>query len=161
MLSSSDDEQVCHAAAANEAEPDGAVALTAVDKYKAAHRTACKSWDMPANFPEQKVLDAYATPRVDTNKSSFTFHKPDVDILRGYCARQFNWSQVLRCDCLCAQVCQHNCVHLVTCACMLCVSCICEHLMHKRCCIHHSVHADHAQRFARSVEFAGFFCSCV
>lgn len=69
--------------------------VTTVDKYKLAHQSARKAWDVPANFPEQKVLDEYANPRVDTNKSSFTFHKPDVDILRGYCFRQFNWDQVL------------------------------------------------------------------
>lgn len=69
--------------------------MTALDKYKAAHRTACKSWDMPPNFPEQKVLDAYANPSVDSSKSTFTFQKPDIAILRGYCLRQFNWSQVL------------------------------------------------------------------
>ena len=68
--------------------------MTTLDKYKAAHRSACKSWDMPPNFPEQKVLDAYANPHVDSSKSSFTFQKPDIAILRGYCLRQFQWSLV-------------------------------------------------------------------
>jgi hypothetical protein len=83
------------AAAANkEAEAEEAdVELTPVNKYKTAHRTVCKSWEVPPNFPEQKVLDEYANPKVDTNKTSFTFHKPDIDILRGYCQRQFSWEQ--------------------------------------------------------------------
>lgn len=82
-------------AVANEEEPEVGAASTALDKYKVSHRTAGKSWDVPPNFPEQRVLDAYANPSVDSNKNSFTFHKPDVAILRGYCLRQFNWDQVI------------------------------------------------------------------
>jgi DNA excision repair protein ERCC-5 len=72
---------------------------SAVDKYKLAHRTVCKAWDVPNNFPEERVLHAYANPVVDTSKTPFTFHKPDIAILRGYCQKTFDWSSVRPSQC--------------------------------------------------------------
>lgn len=69
-------------------------------RYKASHRQACKSWEVPATFPDHKVLEAYASPSVDTNKTAFSFLKPDIELLRGYCMKVFGWRQVsLYSDC--------------------------------------------------------------
>eukprot|EP00892_Ulva_mutabilis_P010526 jgi/Ulvmu1/7846/UM004_0076.1 len=65
-----------------------------VQNYKASHRQACKVWEVPATFPDHKVLQAYATPSVDASRSAFTFMKPDLHILRGYCHKRFGWTQV-------------------------------------------------------------------
>jgi DNA excision repair protein ERCC-5 len=73
-------------------------------KFKSEHRTASKNWDLPKNFPDRKILDAYMKPAVDESKEKFEFRTPDVPILRMYCMRQFGWSTVrtrLFCSCCC------------------------------------------------------------
>lgn len=72
----------------------GADGESVQSSYKASHQQACKAWEIPATFPDHKVLEAYAKPSVDTNKTAFTFLKPDLEILRGYCQKSFGWSQV-------------------------------------------------------------------
>ena len=63
-------------------------------KYKASHRSVSKSWDVPASFPDSKVLEAYLHPRVDDSKEKFEFRAPDVPVLRQYCLRHFGWTSV-------------------------------------------------------------------
>jgi hypothetical protein len=53
--------------------------------FKSSHRNVRKSWDLPQSFPRPEVLKAYAEPMVDRNKRSFTWGRPDLELLRIFC----------------------------------------------------------------------------
>ena len=71
-----------------------------LEKFKREHRTAGKNWDVPKNFPDGKVVEAYMKPSVDDSKDKFEFRTPDVPVLRMYCERQFGWSAVCALCCV-------------------------------------------------------------
>lgn len=73
------------------AEEDGI--STAEREYKRKHRNLRKSWNLPKGFPSREVIAAYLEPKVDDCKDKFTFARPDLDLLRRFCADKFGWEQ--------------------------------------------------------------------
>lgn len=57
----------------------------AVSEFKQKHRNVHKTWQLPASFPSETVMSAYRIPHVDRNKAKFTYGKPDLQLLRGFC----------------------------------------------------------------------------
>lgn len=73
--------------------------------FKHQHRGVRRSWQLPSSFPNPLVIAAYEAPRVDRNKSRFTFGKPDLQLLRTFC----RWAAACCCSaaarCLVLPVC--------------------------------------------------------
>jgi hypothetical protein len=67
---------------AGDALPDDTPAQLA---FKRSHRGVRKNWQLPSSFPSANVLDAYLKPRLDPNKTKFTFGRPDLQLLRAFC----------------------------------------------------------------------------
>ena len=63
------------------------------DAFKEKHRSLKKSWDVPENFPSIEVVKAYQNPSVDRSEEPFEWGKPDVDLLRLYCVKNFAWTR--------------------------------------------------------------------
>ena len=59
--------------------------------FKFKHRNVRKTWNLPSGFPSQEVVAAYLDPKIDSSKEKFTFARPDVDLLRQFCAQRFGW----------------------------------------------------------------------
>ncbi|XP_054720176.1 DNA excision repair protein ERCC-5 homolog [Uloborus diversus] len=49
--------------------------------------------DLPANFPEDNVVDAYLNPEVDSSAEKFSWGRPDLDALRDYARERFGWNK--------------------------------------------------------------------
>lgn len=62
--------------------------------FKQTHKNVRKSWNLPSGFPSTEVVAAYLDPKVDQSKEKFTFARPDLDLLRHFCAQKFGWEQV-------------------------------------------------------------------
>ncbi len=60
-------------------------------EFKVAHRGAKRNWQLPSDFPNAAVVEAYAAPKVDMNKDRFTFGRPDLQLLRVFCQQRFGW----------------------------------------------------------------------
>ena len=61
--------------------------------FKAKHRSLKKTWDIPATFPSLEVIKAYQQPAVDRSEEKFEWGKPDVDMLRLFCVKTFQWTR--------------------------------------------------------------------
>eukprot|EP00898_Chlorokybus_atmophyticus_P006635 jgi/Chlat1/6973/Chrsp52S06650 len=59
--------------------------------FKHKHKGARKNWELPALFPSPNVVEAYRTPQVDDSKESFSWGRPDLDVLRQLCRNKFGW----------------------------------------------------------------------
>jgi len=57
-----------------------------------SHHTARARWIPPANFPDDKVLNAYQNPVVDRSDEQFTWGVPDTEKLVLFCNRHAGWS---------------------------------------------------------------------
>lgn len=62
--------------------------------FKQKHKSVRKSWNLPTGFPSTEVVAAYLDPKVDNSKEKFTFARPDLDLLRHFCAQKFGWEQI-------------------------------------------------------------------
>ena len=62
-------------------------------QYKRSHRGARKNWEIPADWPNPAVEEAYVAPRVDDSRSRFTYGRPDVQLLHRFCWDKFGWPQ--------------------------------------------------------------------
>lgn len=56
------------------------------------HRNVSKNWHIPASFPSDAVISAYAAPQVDKSTEPFAWGKPDVFSLRRLCWEKFGWA---------------------------------------------------------------------
>eukprot|EP00891_Asterochloris_glomerata_P008711 jgi/Astpho2/8711/e_gw1.00128.97.1_t len=65
----------------------------AIDKYKLQRRKQRRHWQVPEDFPNSAVVKSYEDPKVDASKAAFTFGRPDLDLLRRFCADRFGWDQ--------------------------------------------------------------------
>jgi len=63
----------------------------AIREFKLKHRTLKKAWELPRDFPSERVLDAYANPSVDASREKFEWGEPDLDALRLFCGEHFAW----------------------------------------------------------------------
>lgn len=45
-------------------------------------RNVSKNWHIPASFPSDAVISAYAAPQVDKSTEPFAWGKPDIFSLR-------------------------------------------------------------------------------
>lgn len=52
-----------------------------------------KNWELPDNFPNPHVIEAYKKPVVDRSRDRITFGRPDVEMLRRFCSDQFGWAR--------------------------------------------------------------------
>nr|GEV09196.1 DNA repair protein UVH3 isoform X1 [Tanacetum cinerariifolium] len=55
------------------------------------HRNVSKNWHIPATFPSDVVISAYASPQVDKSTEPFSWGKPDLFVLRKLCFEKFGW----------------------------------------------------------------------
>ncbi|XP_020554665.1 DNA repair protein UVH3 isoform X2 [Sesamum indicum] len=55
------------------------------------HRNVSKNWHIPATFPSDAVILAYASPQVDKSTDPFSWGKPDLFVLRKLCWEKFGW----------------------------------------------------------------------
>ncbi|KAK9904154.1 hypothetical protein WJX75_005482 [Coccomyxa subellipsoidea] len=63
-----------------------------IAEYKRKHRNMRKNWELPASFPDQRVIEAYRKASVDDSKERFTHGRPDAQLLRTFCKEKFNWN---------------------------------------------------------------------
>eukprot|EP00884_Botryococcus_braunii_P002641 jgi/Botrbrau1/12378/Bobra.0084s0003.2 len=63
----------------------------ALKEFKRKHAGVRKNWDVPEGFPQAAIMRAYLDPRVDDNKQSFTYGRPDIELLRTFCWEKFGW----------------------------------------------------------------------
>ncbi|XP_021857448.2 DNA repair protein UVH3 isoform X2 [Spinacia oleracea] len=56
------------------------------------HRNVSKNWHIPASFPSDAVISAYAAPQVDKSTEPFAWGKPDIFSLRRLCWEKFGWA---------------------------------------------------------------------
>jgi len=61
--------------------------------YKLQHRNYKKHWELPDDFPDTRVVNAYKTPIVDESKERLTWGKPDFEKLRDLCLVRFKWDE--------------------------------------------------------------------
>jgi hypothetical protein len=57
----------------------------ALEEFKRKHRGARKNWVLPAQFPSDKVVQAYVQPQVDRAKDKFEWGCPDRQLLHQFC----------------------------------------------------------------------------
>lgn len=57
----------------------------ALEEFKRKHRGARKNWVLPAQFPSEKVVQAYVQPQVDRAKDKFEWGCPDRQLLHQFC----------------------------------------------------------------------------
>lgn len=62
-------------------------------KYKEQHKNYKKHWELPEEFPSQKVIDAYMKPCVDESKEKFQWGKPHIELLKKFCRNVFEWTE--------------------------------------------------------------------
>ena len=60
-------------------------------EFHRKHASLRKKWDVPASFPNDRVIDEYLSPKVDPSKDSFRWGKPDVVLLQAFCRGKFGW----------------------------------------------------------------------
>ncbi|EAS06115.1 XPG amine-terminal domain protein (macronuclear) [Tetrahymena thermophila SB210] len=60
--------------------------------YKELHKNYKKHWEIPEEFPSQKVINAYLNPNVDKSDEAFQWGKPSLGLLRAYCQNIFGWN---------------------------------------------------------------------
>ncbi|XP_002967370.2 DNA repair protein UVH3 isoform X1 [Selaginella moellendorffii] len=57
------------------------------------HRAVSKNWTIPSSFPSKAVVEAYECPQVDKSKETFSWGRPDLDLLRKFCFEKFGWTK--------------------------------------------------------------------
>ncbi|KAL4433534.1 hypothetical protein ABPG74_002931 [Tetrahymena malaccensis] len=60
--------------------------------YKELHKNYKKHWEIPEDFPSQKVINAYLNPNVDKSDEAFQWGKPSLGLLKAYCQNIFGWN---------------------------------------------------------------------
>ena len=72
-------------------ETDSGSARAAELQFKNKHRGARRNWELPENFPDQRVIKEYAQPKVDAINGPLEWGTPDVNMLRKFCTEKFGW----------------------------------------------------------------------
>lgn len=62
-------------------------------EYKLNHRNYKKHWDMPDEFPDTRVIEAYKHPAVDESLEPFQWGEPDFEALKKFCEKRLNWDE--------------------------------------------------------------------
>ncbi|KAJ3676310.1 hypothetical protein LUZ60_003722 [Juncus effusus] len=62
------------------------------ETFMAKHRNVSKNWHLPSTFPSELVFNAYISPQVDDSKETFSWGKPDLNLLRKLCWDKFGWN---------------------------------------------------------------------
>lgn len=65
--------------------------VEAEEEFKSQHKNARKTWTLPSNFGSDEIIDAYMNPKIDDSKERFVFGRPDLELLRRFCAQKFGW----------------------------------------------------------------------
>jgi DNA excision repair protein ERCC-5 len=65
--------------------------LSNEQKFHRKHRSARARWIPPKYFPDEKVLNAYLNPVVDTSEERFSWGMPDLDALISFCHGRIGW----------------------------------------------------------------------
>jgi DNA excision repair protein ERCC-5 len=65
--------------------------LSNEQKFHRKHRSARARWIPPKYFPDEKVLNAYLNPVVDTSEERFSWGMPDLDALIAFCHGRIGW----------------------------------------------------------------------
>jgi 5'-3' exonuclease len=70
----------------------GAAAVPAAEaEFRRRHRAVRRSWALPPGFPSAEVAAAYARPRVDASRARLGWGRPDLELLRVFCAERLGW----------------------------------------------------------------------
>jgi DNA excision repair protein ERCC-5 len=70
----------------------GAAAASAAEaEFRRRHRAVRRSWALPPGFPSAEVAAAYARPRVDASRARLGWGRPDLELLRVFCAERLGW----------------------------------------------------------------------
>ena len=62
-------------------------------EYKLYHRNFKKHWELPENFPDYRVIDAYEKPCVDLSLEKFEWGTPDIENIQDMCSKRFSWDE--------------------------------------------------------------------
>ncbi|CAO3594843.1 unnamed protein product [Absidia cylindrospora] len=62
-------------------------------EFEKKFRKQHKHLDIPADFPNPLIKEAYYSPLVDTSLKAFTWSPPQLDSLRLYLMKSFSWSE--------------------------------------------------------------------
>ena len=60
-------------------------------QFKNKHRGGRRNWELPENFPDQRVIKEYAQPKVDAINGPLEWGTPDMNMLRKFCIEKFGW----------------------------------------------------------------------
>ncbi|UPQ98789.1 XPG/Rad2 endonuclease [Chloropicon primus] len=60
-------------------------------EFMRKHSAVRKNWDIPSDFPSEKVMQEYRSPKIDLSKDSFRWGRPDMQHLLAFCAGKFSW----------------------------------------------------------------------
>ena len=72
-------------------EAEGGNPRAAELQFKEKHQGARRNWELPENFPDQRVIKEYAQPKVDAMNGALEWGTPDVNMLRKFCTEKFGW----------------------------------------------------------------------
>lgn len=60
-------------------------------QYKNFHKNYKKHWEIPDDFPNSLVIDAYNNPNLDNSKEKFVWGTPDIEKIRTFVKENFKW----------------------------------------------------------------------
>ena len=75
----------------NDPDDPSSSELNEEQKFHRKHRSARARWIPPKYFPDEKVLNAYLNPVVDTSEERFSWGTPDLDALIAFCHGRIGW----------------------------------------------------------------------
>mmetsp|Transcript_9936 Transcript_9936/g.23082 ORF Transcript_9936/g.23082 Transcript_9936/m.23082 type:complete len:241 (-) Transcript_9936:52-774(-) len=67
--------------------------LEGLRQFKASQMKigARKNFEFPDDWPNERVMTEYRSPKVDLSKDRFRWGKPDLKLLLAFCAGKFGW----------------------------------------------------------------------
>merc|ERR1711871_960774 len=77
--------------APGELEPASGAAPAEQLQFKNKHRGVRRNWELPENFPDERVIEEYSKPKVDAVNGPLEWGTPDINMLRKFCTEKFGW----------------------------------------------------------------------
>lgn len=60
-------------------------------QFKNKHRGVRRNWELPENFPDERVVKEYSKPKVDAVNGPLEWGTPDSNMLHKFCQEKFGW----------------------------------------------------------------------
>ena len=72
-------------------ESDSGAAPAEQLQFKNKHRGVRRNWELPENFPDERVVKEYSKPKVDAVNGPLEWGTPDINMLHKFCQEKFGW----------------------------------------------------------------------